>query len=669
MKTISTKKISSIGNKILAIFTILILLVTVFLSTFSYYRSKSSLLTTSKENLSSRIVEASQLVSNELAKKFQQLEYITTLDTIQSMDWNIQYPELIKQAEFWGFRHIFIIDTTGISYYAEDNTIRDQSKEAFFGDITGDKKSITEPYVDGSRNLSITTLTVPLKIDGKLIGNLCGVIDLDKINTIIQNINVGEQGYAFILNKNGNFVAHKDMSLVMDNISLLNLPAEHSGLSGLQPLIDKNKTSETGLDSFTVNGQTLIASYMPIESTPWTLALTIPENELLKNSNRTLMMQIIISIVASIIGIVCSLYIRSWISKRLNVITKMSYELSKCNLSYTHEDNSSDEIAQVTGSLNEAISSLRTTMEEVSENSGTLLENSVHIDNMIQDIFLQINKSANSIESISASMEESSAALCELNSTSDNVIENTKLSVNAASEGLILAQNIEAHSSKIYEEAISSKDSVMRLYNSCSENLKESIEKVQIIDNISQMSSLILSIAEQTSLLSLNAAIEAARAGEHGKGFAVVAEEVKTLAEQCSDAVNSIQSDLSGVLEAVNDLTRFSKELLTIFDTDIIKDYDTLIGISEEFKNSGHAVKEMVARFTDSSNFTFKSINEMSKTIENLSNVVSNVASSSTHLTENMFAINKKGSEISASSNEGSEIANNLSESVSKFKL
>lgn len=669
MKTISTKKISSIGNKILAIFTILILLVTVFLSTFSYYRSKSSLLTTSKENLSSRIVEASQLVSNELAKKFQQLEYITTLDTIQSMDWNIQYPELIKQAEFWGFRHIFIIDTTGISYYAEDNTIRDQSKEAFFGHITGDKKSITEPYVDGSRNLSITILTVPLKIDGKLIGNLCGVIDLDKINTIIQNINVGEQGYAFILNKNGNFVAHKDMSLVMDNISLLNLPAEHSGLSGLQPLIDKNKTSETGLDSFTVNGQTLIASYMPIESTPWTLALTIPENELLKNSNRTLMMQIIISIVASIIGIVCSLYIRSWISKRLNVITKMSYELSKCNLSYTHEDNSSDEIAQVTGSLNEAISSLRTTMEEVSENSGTLLENSVHIDNMIQDIFLQINKSANSIESISASMEESSAALCELNSTSDNVIENTKLSVNAASEGLILAQNIEAHSSKIYEEAISSKDSVMRLYNSCSENLKESIEKVQIIDNISQMSSLILSIAEQTSLLSLNAAIEAARAGEHGKGFAVVAEEVKTLAEQCSDAVNSIQSDLSGVLEAVNDLTRFSKELLTIFDTDIIKDYDTLIGISEEFKNSGHTVKEMVARFTDSSNFTFKSINEMSKTIESLSDVVSNVASSSTHLTENMFAINKKGSEIAASSNEGSEIANNLSESVSKFKL
>lgn len=669
MKTISTKKISSIGNKILAIFTVLILLVTIFLSTFSFNRSKSALLTTSKENLSSRIVEASELVSNELANKFKQLEYIATLDTIQSMDWSIQYPELVKQAEFWGFRHIFIIDTTGISYYAEDNTVRNQSKEEFFSNITGDKKTITEPYVDGSRNLSITTLTVPLKKDGKLIANICGVIDLDKINTIIQNINVGEQGYAFILNKNGNFVAHKDMSLVMDNISILNLPAEHSGLSGLQPLIDKNKYSETGLDSFTVNDQTLIASYMPIESTPWTLALTIPESELLKNSNRTLMMQIIISIVASIIGIVCSIYIRSWISKRLNGITKMSYELSKCNLSYIHDEDGSDEIAQVASSLNESISSLRTTMEEVSRNSGTLLENSVHIDDMIQDIFSQINESANSIENISASMEESSAALCELNSTSDNVIENTQISVNAASEGLILAQNIEAHSSKIYEEAISSKDSVMRLYNSCSENLKESIEKVQIIDNISQMSSLILSIAEQTSLLSLNAAIEAARAGEHGKGFAVVAEEVKTLAEQCSDAVNSIQSDLGGVLEAVNDLTRFSKELLTIFDTDIIKDYDTLIGISEEFKNSGHAVKEMVAKFTDSSNFTFKSINEMSKTIESLSDVVSNVASSSTHLTENMFAINKKGSEIAASSNEGSEIANNLSESVSKFKL
>ena len=45
------------------------------------------------------------------------------------MDWNKQYPTLLEEA--WGFMHIFIMDTKGIGYYAETNTIKDQSKEAF----------------------------------------------------------------------------------------------------------------------------------------------------------------------------------------------------------------------------------------------------------------------------------------------------------------------------------------------------------------------------------------------------------------------------------------------------------------------------------------------------------------------------------------------------------
>lgn len=645
------------------------MLVTTFLSTFSFSKAKKDLLNLSQDNLSSRIVEGSQLITHDFENKFHQLEYISNLDTIQSMDWSIQYPKLLKQAEFWGFMHIFIIDLNGTSYYAEDNTVRDQSNEPFFKDVTGDKRVITEPYVDGSRNLTITTLTAPIKKDGQVIANICGVVDLHNLNKMIQNINVGTNGYAFILNKHGNFVAHKDMDLVMENFSLLDLPEEHSGLAGLKPLIDKNIASETGIDFYTIDNEDYIISYKPVELSPWTLALVMPKSELLENSNKTLVVQIFISIAAIIVGIISSLSIRSWISKKLSILTKMSYELSKCNLSYTHDENGNDEIAQVVHSLNEAITSLKTTMKEVSQNSSTLLDNNLNIDTMVQDIFAQISESAHSIENISASMEESSAALFELNATSDNVIDNTQVSVDVASEGLILAGDIEERSSKVFKEAIASKDNVMKLYDSCSKNLKESIEKVKTIDNITDMSNLILNIAEQTSLLALNAAIEAARAGEHGKGFAVVSEEVKKLAEECSSAVNNIQADLHNVLSAVNELTEFSSELLNIFDTDIFKDYDKLIDISAQYKNSGHSVKEMVEKFTEASNFTFKSIREMTNTISTLSGVVSNVADASVNLSGNMSNINNKGSIILDSSNKGSEISETLSKSVSKFKL
>ena len=661
---------SNVGNKILAIFTLLILLVTIFLSTFSFFKSKNGFLDLYKESLSSRIVENSKLLSEEINNKIHQLDYIATLDTIQSMNWDIQYPELLKQAEYWGFLHIFIMDTNGISYYAEDNTIRDQSKEPFFEMVSGDKRVLTEPYVDGSRKLSITTITAPMKdANGNVFANICGVIDLNKINSTIQNINVGKNGYAFIANKNGNFVAHKDMSIVYNNICLNDLSDEYSELNGLKPIMQKIDSKETGIDTYKVDNENMIISYMPIESTPWSLFLAVPEKELLESISKTLSLQIIISIIAIAIGIVSSISIRNWISNKLNEITKMSSELSECNLSYTCEASGADDFAQVINSLNNSVSVLKSTVEEVSDNSNIIAKNNAHIDEMIQDIFTQINESANSIESISASMEESSAALLELNAASEEVIGNTTHSVNAASEGLTLAENIEKHSSEIYDNAISSKNNVLKLYNSCSTNLKESIEKVKTIDNITQMSNLILNIAEQTSLLALNAAIEAARAGEHGKGFAVVAEEVKKLAEECSSAVNSIQADLSGVLTAVNDLTKFSSELLTIFDTDILKDYDSLINISAEYKNSGHSVKEMVDKFTEASNFTFKSINEMTTTISSLSDVVSSVADSSVHLSENMSDITNKGSVISKTSNEASETASKLLDSLGKFNL
>lgn len=60
------------------------------------------------------------------------------------------------------------------------------------------------------------------------------------------------------------------------------------------------------------------------------------------------------------------------------------------------------------------------------------------------------------------------------------------------------------------------------------------------VGNIQQAIAVITSIAEQTSLLSLNASIEAARAGEQGKGFAVVAEEIRKLADESNKSASEI---------------------------------------------------------------------------------------------------------------------------------
>jgi methyl-accepting chemotaxis protein len=64
-------------------------------------------------------------------------------------------------------------------------------------------------------------------------------------------------------------------------------------------------------------------------------------------------------------------------------------------------------------------------------------------------------------------------------------------------------------------------------------------------EKVSNVITLIRTIAEKTNLLALNATIESARAGEAGKGFAVVANEVKTLATQTAGAINDITAQIS----------------------------------------------------------------------------------------------------------------------------
>ncbi len=658
------------GTRIMIEVTSLIIIISFFLSFLSFTESRKNLEINTKETLISRAKDSSNFITRELEAKLKQIDNISQLPEVQSMKWDMQRPILAEQMKKWDFNNLFIMDMNGKAYFTDTNEIKDLSKEEFFKTASEGKPFITEPFIKEAEKQSITTLTLPIKNnDGKMIGILCGTIDLKDINKIVQNVKVGQTGYAFLLNKSGEFVAHKNMDLVFKRTNLLKQAKENVKLQSLSQLVKKMSSKDSNVEVYPIDSQDTYVAYTPVEGTPWSLGLTITNDEIFAGIKDTRTKQIFMSLVAIIIGMIISLLIKRTISTELGNVKKYASELSACNLSYRSNTKRKDEFGYVIMSLNEGFHFLNKAMTSVKEESNGIFSNSSEIDDMLKIISHEIEEITASSEEISASMQQSSASLEEVNSMSQYLNDSTKLSVKKANEGLNLASKIEMDANILHQETSESKGHVEKIYEESSKKLKHALSRVQIVQEISEMASSIMQISEQTNLLALNASIEAARAGEHGKGFAVVADEVKKLAEQSTKTVSTIQGSVNEVLGAVKELSYSSSELLSILEQDIIKDYEKLIEITLHYKEAGMTVKEIASKFADSSNEVSTSVDQITNIMDELSSSIADVTKASSVIAENISDVSNKSGVILSKSEENENASKLLSNLVGQFKL
>ncbi|MFC4386505.1 methyl-accepting chemotaxis protein [Gracilibacillus marinus] len=190
-------------------------------------------------------------------------------------------------------------------------------------------------------------------------------------------------------------------------------------------------------------------------------------------------------------------------------------------------------------------------------------------------------------------------------------------------------------------------------------------QKAKEVENVI---SLVGNISEQTNLLALNASIEASRAGEEGKGFAVVAEEVRKLADQSSQAVQSISDLIKAMQQDVELVVGNINTQVTKTQEEVQKGKETTTVITN-MADSVHVVADVIGEI---SSLVDQQVKEIESTQAKSQNVAAIAEETSAGAEEILATIEEQANFAENLENLAINLENqsqNLKKQIAQFKL
>lgn len=246
-------------------------------------------------------------------------------------------------------------------------------------------------------------------------------------------------------------------------------------------------------------------------------------------------------------------------------------KVTETNIVLSKETNASE---QSLNKIDERISNVKSKFSQLDQNIDRAAQDIIKMDDEILSIVSYINDQSEAVSNSSTAIEEMIASVNQIAKLTSNRQNSTKSLLSIVTRGGISVDNTLENIQHVNHEVIQIR------------------ELVDVIKNV----------ADQTDILSMNAAIESAHAGDAGKGFSVVADEIRALAEYTAINVKDINKAINSISTRIDASLKASEESSTVFEQ-INKDVKEFSSAMAEIASS---IEELAIGGSDVLNSTSK---------------------------------------------------------------